>query len=178
MTFIIDGTAGETFPDSSVQATSALVAGKTPYAAMPAGSVLQVVQYSYSTGTTTTTSSWVATPLAGSITPKFTTSKILVCFSALTYTGSSATAGLATVFRGDATGTNLATANANNYGFGGTYVGSNIGVQAVVSGMVLDSPSTTSSQLYTVAIRSESGNTVSIFANNTKGTLTLLEIAG
>jgi hypothetical protein len=142
------------------------------------GTVLQVLNFSYSTAESTTSSSFVATSLSGSITPFSTTSKILVLFNTLTSTSNASTAGLATVFRGNASGTNLATANANNYGFGGTYVGSNIGVQAVVSACVLDSPATTSSQLYTVCIRSESGNTVSASAGNSKSCLTLIEISG
>jgi hypothetical protein len=140
--------------------------------------VLQIVNASYSTTESTTSTSWVASSLSASITPKSTSSKILALFSVLTYTGSNTTAGLATIFRGNASGTNLATNNANNYGFGGTYVGTSIGIQAVVSASILDSPATTSSQLYTVAFRSESGSTVQINSGNSKGTLTLIEISG
>ena len=62
MTTIIDGSAGITFPNSTVQAS--------------AGQVLQVVNATYSTSTGTSSSSYVDTGLTASITPKFSTSKI------------------------------------------------------------------------------------------------------
>lgn len=65
MSLILDGTAGVTFPNSTIQAS--------------AGQILQVVQTNY-TGTASSTS---ATPadvsgFSASITPKFSASKILV----------------------------------------------------------------------------------------------------
>jgi hypothetical protein len=64
MTTIIDGSAGITFPNSSIQAS--------------AGSVLQVVNATYSSTTSSTTSTYVDTGLSATITPKFSTSKILI----------------------------------------------------------------------------------------------------
>lgn len=64
MPVIIDGSSGITFPNSTVQAS--------------AGKVLQVVNASYNTSTTTTTNSFIDTGLTASITPKFSNSKILV----------------------------------------------------------------------------------------------------
>ena len=49
-----------------------------PKAALPTGSVLQVVNATYSTETATTSTSFIDTGLSGSITPLYSTSKILV----------------------------------------------------------------------------------------------------
>jgi hypothetical protein len=65
MTFIVDGTNGLTFPNSTIQAS--------------AGQVLQVVQTVNSTTYSSNSSSYVTTTgMSVSITPKFATSKILV----------------------------------------------------------------------------------------------------
>lgn len=76
MSTIIDGTSGLTFPNSTVQAS--------------ASNVLQVVQGTYGTQVSNATSSYVDTGLTATITPKFSTSKILVMVnqaSAYTATG-------------------------------------------------------------------------------------------
>jgi len=45
MTTVINGsTDAITFPDATIQNTSAIVSGKVPYTNLPTGSVLQVVQ--------------------------------------------------------------------------------------------------------------------------------------
>ena len=64
MPTIIDGTAGITFPNSTIQAS--------------AGSVLQVVNATYGTTTSSTINTFADTGLTASITPKFSNSKILV----------------------------------------------------------------------------------------------------
>jgi hypothetical protein len=67
MPTIIDGTAGITFPNSTVQAS--------------AGQVLQVVSATNSTSTEIKTTVSTDTGLTATITPKFATSKILVLVS-------------------------------------------------------------------------------------------------
>ena len=64
MSMIIDGTNGITFNNATTQAS--------------AGSVLQVVNAIYSTQVGTTSNSFIDTGLTATITPKFSTSKILV----------------------------------------------------------------------------------------------------
>ena len=64
MTMIIDGTNGLTFNNSTTQASSS--------------KVLQVVNATYATQTSSTTSTYVDTGLTATITPLFSTSKILV----------------------------------------------------------------------------------------------------
>jgi len=65
MTTIIDGSAGITFP-----------AGGNPQAAP--SKLLQVVNTTYSTNSSTGSSSYVDTGLTATITPQFSTSKILI----------------------------------------------------------------------------------------------------
>jgi hypothetical protein len=64
MPTIIDGTAGITFPNSTIQAS--------------AGQVLQVVNATYATQVSNNTNVYADTGLTATITPKFSTSKILV----------------------------------------------------------------------------------------------------
>ena len=52
-----------------------------PKAALPTGSVLQVVQGSYSTQTTTTSTTYVTTNLSATITPTSASSKILINYT-------------------------------------------------------------------------------------------------
>jgi len=61
---------------------SNITTGTLPSAQLPAGSVLQVVQGSTSSTTTVTGGALVATSLAATITPKFSTSKILILVTA------------------------------------------------------------------------------------------------
>ena len=72
MTTIINGSSPSiTFSDATTQTTSAVVSGKVPYSIMPTGSVLQVVNVTYATETSTTTSTQIATGLTATITPLF-----------------------------------------------------------------------------------------------------------
>jgi hypothetical protein len=72
MSLILDGTAGLTFNNATTQASSS--------------KVLQVVNGYTATGTTTTSGSPVDTTLSATITPLFSTSKILVFMSSNSYT--------------------------------------------------------------------------------------------
>ena len=79
MSITLGGTSpAVTFPDATVQDTSAIVGGKVPYTNLPAGSVLQVVQGSINATATSASSTYANTGLTATITPKFSTSKILV----------------------------------------------------------------------------------------------------
>jgi len=83
MTFIVDGTTGLTFNDSSTQNVTALNAaninaGTLGKARLPTGSVLQVVSYTIPNSFQTNSTSFVTTGLQASITPTSASSKILV----------------------------------------------------------------------------------------------------
>ena len=169
MSMIIDGTNGLTFNNATTQAS--------------AGSVLQVVQGSYSTYTTTTSTSLVSTGLTASITPKFSTSKILVLVNPnmAIYYGTAAIATLQLQITRGATQIlyqdRAIAINAGTGGGGVIYSAVSLGLS------VLDSPATTSATTYTlnfaVANGSMSGriNDYNSTTSTNGSTITLMEIA-
>jgi len=164
MSMIIDGTNGLTFNNATTQAS--------------AGSVLQVVQSTYSTFTSTTSTSFVDGGLSGTITPKFSTSKILVLVSTYTAVGGDGDNGMGLqLVRGSTAVWTIASSAIYLYnGNGGVNYANN------QSGTVyLDSPATTSATTYKVQMRSDgtgSSNTVAMQAQSSTSTMTLMEIAG
>jgi hypothetical protein len=143
-------------------------------ASLPTGSVLQVVQGTYSTQTSTTSNSFVSAGVTASITPSSASSKIFV-IAATTVYGSTTTDVLTTIFRGDtSTGTNVAGGTAAM----STKYNTQASEPSMVTNVFLDSPSTSSAQLYTFAIKSSvSGQLSYAQTANTMGTITLMEIA-
>ena len=141
------------------------------HASLPAGTVLQVVQGTSTTENSTTGNSFVASSLSAAITPKFSTSKILVrVASVCTNTGSGQ--GNYTIYRG-----------ATNLGGGGQstfsqyYSSANYSFVPIIM-EYLDSPATTSSTTYQVYFKTNSGGTTTIFGSaNPLQTITLMEIA-
>jgi hypothetical protein len=169
MTFKVDGANGLTFSDSTAQATSAIVGGKLPYTNLPAGSVLQVVQTTLSQNQSTTSSSFQTTTLSVSITPKFTTSKILVFAFTSMNIASGGVIGLITLARN---GTNLGdpTWGMNEINLQGYWI--------PITLNYLDSPNTTSAVTYAVQYRVyTAGNNVYIGGDNNKNTIIAMEIA-
>ena len=157
MTMIISGDNGLTYPNSTVQAS--------------AGVVLQVVNATYSTSTQTSTSTFVNTGLTASITPKFSTSKILVIVNQQgLYTAASNYFNGLQLLRGSTVlvaigGTGSTTA-------GNLYISS-------ASTSYLDSPATTSSTTYSTQFKSTNNNgAVGVQIGGEPSTITLLEIAG
>ena len=149
-----------TFPDGTIQNT--------------AGAVLQVVQGTASAQDTTTGNSFVVSSLSASITPKFSTSKILIQVSSVaTNTGNGQ--GNFTIYRG---ATNLGGGGAGQASFQQFY--SSSGYQFGPLTMVyLDSPATTSATTYAVYFKTQSGSTTTVFGStNITETITLMEIAG
>jgi len=156
MTFIVDGTNGLTFNNSTTQAS--------------AGVVLQVVQGTYATATTTSGTTLVNTGLTASITPKFTTSKILVLVTQQECQNSNTSTGikLALLRSGSVIHT---------FAFYAGY--SALGLNACYSTNYLDSPASTSSVTYSTqfALSSANGN-CTVQQDSAVSTITLLEIAG
>jgi hypothetical protein len=183
MTFIIDGTNGETFPDSTTQATAftgsanTITSGTLASARLPAGTVLQVVTNTITgaaSGASTSSSSFVTTGLAVSITPKFSTSKIMIFVDGAAYNGTAGNTWF-TVYRGS---TNL------NSGASPASLSAFYNPQAWVGNvniMFLDSPATTSSTTYTVYFATGSGTVTYPFnpsnGGSTIATITVQEIA-
>ena len=158
MTTIIDGSLGITYPSGSgTQAAQS--------------KVLQVVTNTVATNTSTSSGSYVTTGIAVSITPIFSTSKVLV-----TITGGqcdyNATQAIFTIYRG---GTDLAL---NAYGFSCFYNSAAGEMQTPLSGQYLDSPATTSSTTYTIYFKKGAGSgTVYIGTNGNSVTISAMEIA-
>jgi hypothetical protein len=136
---------------------------------LPTGSVLQVVNATYSTAQNITSTSFVNSLLTATITPTSATSKVLILFS-LPLANPASGATYASIFRGTVSGTNLA----GSAGFSAIYATAVI--QSIGSGSYLDSPATTSSQTYTIGVRVSTG-TGSYCASNDAGSITLMEIA-
>ena len=148
--------------------------------ALPAGSVLQVVNGSTATLTSTSTSTFVTTGLTASITPRSTSSKILVFANVSGVLKSSAninnSVGLK-LYRGASS----IIAFEDVAGYTGTSVASSVGSSCVT---YLDSPATTSSTTYTVYFAS-TNNSASVAVQNyltnptnSASTITLMEIQG
>ena len=176
MSTIIGGSSPSiTFSDSTTQTTaftgsaSQITSGTLPSAQLPTGSVLQVVNATYGTETSTTSTSYVTTNITASITPKFSTSKILVICTVPAQSNGSCNCAI-TLFRGTVAGTIIFGGNGFANMAGSTY-------SSVASVAYLDSPATTSSTTYTVGFKSGTGSTVWTSVSNTVGTITLMEIA-
>lgn len=134
-----------------------------------AGSVLQVVSTSSFTNYSTTSATFQATNLGVTITPKYSTSKILVIVAG----GNIDTTGIngeaeTTIYRG---ATNLGTADGLAHYFGSTRI------IVPIAMSYLDSPATTSATTYTTYFRSMSGGNISFNNGNGPASITVLEIA-
>jgi len=155
MSMIIDGTNGLTFNNATTQAS--------------AGQILQVVNATYATQVTTASSSFATTGLSASITPKFSTSKILIIYSGTFYTGAGNRGIRVQITRG---ATDIYNAPVYNL-YAGT---SNLIGQ--ISLNVQDSPATTSSTTYTINFATPEAATVTAQYNAAPAVITLMEIAG
>ena len=175
-------TTGDTSGDLNIQSggstkiavTSAGVAVTgLAKASLPTGSVLQVVNATFGTLVTTTSSTFADTGLTASITPTSATSKVLVLVNCSGCGKSSNTAGGFRLLRGasqiiyiDSTVGYTATTAVNDIGS--------------VSTTYLDSPATTSSTTYKVQFATAT-STGTIVMNDswsaTTSTITLMEIA-
>ena len=164
MSTIIDGSAGITFPNSTIQAS--------------AGSVIQVVNSTtfYTSGASTTSTSMVTTGASISITPKFSTSKIWLQINGNIYSDNGTGSPWFTIYRG---ATNLATGTSVST-FGGVYNAGG-GIVVPANFVAYDSPATTSSTTYTLYFRTGSGTIYFGFPNGGAGSsaviLTAMEIA-
>ena len=160
MSLILDGSAGVTFPNSTVQASS--------------GVVLQVVNATTTSASSTTSTSAVTTGFSASITPKFSTSKIMIIVGGSIDAQAAALQGLFNVYRG---ATPLST---NGFTIGYSASGR---TQMPMHINYLDSPATTSSTTYTLYFSISSGSGTLAYnigsgVGATVATITLMEIAG
>jgi len=150
--------------------SSAAIAGSE--LVMPTGSVLQVVQGSSTTSTSTSSTSYVDTGLSATITPSSTSSKILI---SATFSFDNNTVGgqpYLAFYRGTDNLNGAASANA----WGTNYAASRLITQ--ISGQQLNSPSSTSALTYSVKFKSAGGETIEFTSQGTVSYITLMEIAG
>lgn len=156
MSLILDGTAGITFPSGSgTQAAQS--------------KVLQVVSATTSTSVSTSSTSFATTSFSASITPLFSTSKVLVQVLGGVFRTPSGVQGNLTIYRAS---TNLGDTNR-----GLQQVGGQTGQCDFPIGIgYLDSPATTSSTTYTIYIKASS-STVTFEVDAATCTLVLSEIA-
>jgi hypothetical protein len=133
----------------------------------PTGSVLQVVQGTLSTTPSTNSATYVTTGLAATITPKSSTSKILIIANGSYYSASTGN-GYYTIYRGV---TNLEITSGRGFAeinFAG-------GTGGVMTVSYLDSPATTSATTYTIYTK----QSVLVYfpVDGATAAITLMEIA-
>ena len=160
MSLILDGTNGLTFNNATTQAS--------------AGVVLQVVNATYSTQVTNSSSTFADTGLTATITPKFATSKILIIVTnpSSIYSAGTQAGGNYRIVRNS-----TAIYGQNLYSL---YVQAGSGavdMNHYSTITYLDSPATTSSTVYKMQQNAVSGTVYSQNSNDTS-VITLLEIAG
>jgi hypothetical protein len=148
--------------------------------ALPFGRVLQVVQGSTTTNTTIATTSFTDTTLTASITPSATSSQILIIFAQpFAYTRTASENGVGIQLLRDAT-------SIYDISGGGGYTNrlqisgmTYFNFNDVVTGVYLDSPSSTSALTYKTQARIENAaNAGSSGFNISRATITLMEIKG
>lgn len=157
MTIILDGSSGVTFPNSSTQASSSVV--------------LQVVNATNTTQTSTASTTFVATSLTASITPKFATSKVYIVVTT-SGTNTLGTGGsFYTIYRNS---TNLGSGSQSCLSEYESNITGYIYVPVAIN--YLDAPASTSSISYTLYVKTSSGTA---YVNNSvlASTITLMEIA-
>ena len=179
---VANNIAANTITSNNILNTSKLAIGN-----MPVGSVLQVVQVSTGSSYSVTSTTFTATGWTGSITPQFSTSKILVSISGGQWriTSSSLQEGWAQLWRSIGGGSYSAL-GATGGAAGGQYDIHEILIPpannpfAVSHSLIyLDSPATTSQVTYQpYAKTNSSGATIYYNMSSPVMLMTLMEIAG
>jgi hypothetical protein len=153
---------------------SNITTGTLPFAQLPSGSVLQVVQERTSASNVFSGTVYKATNVSATITPKFSTSKILILISGGNWdTQNAGYQAFGTIFRNS---TNILTSGQASF----TDVFSPAArLIAPVVLQCLDSPATTSATSYTLYFNSGGGsNIVQYNTQGSTGVIILMEIAG
>ena len=114
------------------------------------GGIIQMVQDTYSTESSTANSSYTETGLSVNITPRSSSSKVLVLFNFPVQKGASNLRIATSLYRG---GSSIYDANLES-----CFNNQTTQATETVSGMFLDSPATTSQQTYDVRVKVSSGS--------------------
>jgi hypothetical protein len=161
----------DTLTNKSIAATQ--LTGTIAAAALPAGSVIQVVQGTYGAIASNATTTLADTGLTATITPRSTSSKILVIFHQAECANSVSLSGLKLVLLRGATIINTFA----TYGMYGV-----ADVNAPISSAYLDSPATTSPTTYKTQFSRSPVNSGTIYvqasSSGSTSTITLMEIQG
>lgn len=156
---------------ASVSGASLTGTQNIPKATLPTGSVLQVVQGTYSTQTSVTGSSWVASGLTGAITPSSATSKILITITNPIRKDAGGVSGVGLrIYRNGSYIWDPMT----NLGYNNP---STAGMSWLVTFSYLDSPATTSATTYTFYMNANGGPTFYAQIDNNNATIILQEIS-
>jgi len=153
-----------------------------PKAALPTGSVLQVVYGSYTTEVSSTSTSYVDTGLSATITPSSSSSKILVLVNQYAYMWDTSSPVAVSIGLQIVRGSTVVFTPATKEQFY-FYVPSGISRGDVATNLplqYLDSPATTSSTTYKTqgALASSAGNQSVLYQGSSNpSTITLMEIA-
>ena len=162
----------DTLTNKSIAATQ--LTGTIAASALPAGSVLQVVSATYATQTTNSTTTYADTGLTATITPRSTSSKILVFITMSGLEKSTANVANSLGFKllRDAT-------LVSEYAQYISYTNSATILFGSHPFNYLDSPSSTSALAYKVQFKNMvASGTVYVQSNSNVSTITLMEIAG
>jgi hypothetical protein len=148
-----------------------LTTAGVPSSALPASSVLQVINATYGTQIITTAPTYIDTGLTATITPSSTDSKILVFVSQAGLRKTSSAYVGVKLFR-DAT---QLVYFAGTTGFTGSTTTNGTGCD---SACYLDSPASTSAVTYKTQFNGNGVGTAYVQASNVTSTIILMEIAG
>ena len=134
------------------------------------GGIIQVVQGTTSSESNTSSTTYVTSGLTLNITPKFNTSKVLVCFNLPLQSGAHNLRAAVGLHRG---GSQIYLAQRESL-----FNGSSSNNSETVSGMFLDSPATTSAVTYDVRVRVSGGSGTFYWAvSSTVCTITAMEVS-
>ena len=167
------GDSGDTFtlPSGATLAVASGAAISNAGTASGFGKVLQVVQGTYATQTSTTGTTPVTSNLSASITPSSTSNKVLLLATVNSfYTTGTAGGGYLYIYRD---GSDLLPSPAAM-----NYLGSGGSILDTISLTYLDSPSSTSSLTYEIYFAKVTGTTTFVHDSNRSSFIVLMEIAG
>ena len=134
------------------------------------GGIVQIIHDTTSTESSTSSGSYVTSGLSLNITPKFSTSKVLVCFNLPLQSGAHNLRAAVGLHRG---GSQIYLAQRESL-----FNGSSSNNSETVSGMFLDSPATTSAVTYDVRVRVSGGSGTFYWAvSSTVCTITAMEVS-
>jgi len=156
-------------PISTIDATGLSQSQIVSAINMPTGSVIQVVQGTNAVGVSLTTGTWTATNLTASITPQFSTSRILVSGMIWASADTNTTQPNISLYRGGSSIISPAYGLGNIYTNGGGYL------ESMLPFYYLDSPASTSSLTYTIYGRNATSVGTATIGNSARLAVIILQ---